>query len=79
MDFGFGPEEEKFREEVRAFLAENLPPEGQRGPAFLGEWNRKVREKRWVGFSWPEEVGGPAGPEPTRYGDWERKGLCVDF
>lgn len=27
----------------------------------------------------PREVGGPAGPEPTRYGDWERKGICVDF
>ena len=26
-----------------------------------------------------EETGGPAGPEPTRYGDWERKGLAVDF
>lgn len=25
------------------------------------------------------EVGGPEGPEPTRYGDWERKGICVDF
>ena len=25
------------------------------------------------------EIGGPAGPEPTRYGDWERKGICVDF
>jgi hypothetical protein len=27
----------------------------------------------------PKEVGGPAGPEPTRYGDWERGGRCVDF
>ena len=26
-----------------------------------------------------EEVGGPRGPEPTRFGDWERKGRCVDF
>jgi len=26
-----------------------------------------------------EETGGPQGPEPTRYGDWERKGRCVDF
>ena len=26
-----------------------------------------------------EERGGPAGPEPTRYGDWERKGIAVDF
>lgn len=25
------------------------------------------------------ETGGPQGPEPTRYGDWERKGRCVDF
>ncbi|KAK6925987.1 Succinate dehydrogenase assembly factor 4 [Dillenia turbinata] len=25
------------------------------------------------------EVGGPKGPEPTRYGDWERAGRCYDF
>ncbi|WP_140984259.1 DUF1674 domain-containing protein [Asticcacaulis tiandongensis] len=25
------------------------------------------------------EEGGPQGPEPTRYGDWERKGIAVDF
>lgn len=27
----------------------------------------------------PPEEGGPSGPEPTRYGDWERKGLASDF
>ncbi|MBN9510177.1 MAG: DUF1674 domain-containing protein [Alphaproteobacteria bacterium] len=27
----------------------------------------------------PREVGGPKGPEPTRYGDWEFKGRCIDF
>lgn len=27
----------------------------------------------------PHEDGGPSGPEPTRYGDWERKGVAVDF
>jgi hypothetical protein len=27
----------------------------------------------------PKEVGGPKGPEPTRYGDWEQKGRCTDF
>jgi hypothetical protein len=26
-----------------------------------------------------QEIGGPKGPEPTRYGDWERKGRCIDF
>jgi hypothetical protein len=27
----------------------------------------------------PREIGGPSGPEPTRYGDWERNGRCSDF
>ncbi len=27
----------------------------------------------------PPEFGGPKGPEPTRYGDWEQKGRCSDF
>ena len=25
------------------------------------------------------ETGGPKGPEPTRFGDWEKKGRCTDF
>ena len=32
-----------------------------------------------LGFTVPVELGGPEGPEPTRYGDWERKGRCIDF
>lgn len=27
----------------------------------------------------PVEIGGPKGPEPTRYNDWERGGRCIDF
>ncbi|WP_459697482.1 DUF1674 domain-containing protein [Acidisoma sp. C75] len=27
----------------------------------------------------PREIGGPKGPEPTRFGDWEQKGRCTDF
>ena len=27
----------------------------------------------------PKEIGGPTGPEPTRYGDWEYNGRCTDF
>lgn len=27
----------------------------------------------------PREIGGPKGPEPTRYGDWEKGGRCTDF
>lgn len=26
-----------------------------------------------------KEIGGPKGLEPTRYGDWEKKGRCIDF
>jgi alkylation response protein AidB-like acyl-CoA dehydrogenase len=61
MDFEFSAEEESFRAEVREFLDANLPPPDQRGPAFPIEWNEKVREKGWVGFSWPKEVGGGGG------------------
>ena len=61
MDFKLSPQEEAFRDEVRAFLDANLPPESERGTGFLAEWFRKIREKRWVGFSWPREVGGGGG------------------
>lgn len=27
----------------------------------------------------PKEVGGRPGPEPTRFGDWEKNGRCIDF
>ncbi|HWU71045.1 MAG TPA: DUF1674 domain-containing protein [Pseudoxanthomonas sp.] len=27
----------------------------------------------------PRELGGRDGPEPTRYGDWEKNGRCIDF
>lgn len=61
MDFQLTEKEEAFRDEVRAFLDENLPAEGERDPDFAKEWSRKIRERRWVGFSWPEEVGGGGG------------------
>lgn len=62
MDFHLTPDEQAFRDEVRAFLDENLPPGTNiSDPRFVAEWNRKVRAKRWVGFSWPKEVGGGGG------------------
>ena len=61
MDFELTPEEQAFRDEVRRFLDENLPPAAERGAAFATEWQQKVRQKRWVGFSWPRDVGGGGG------------------
>jgi len=55
MDFDLASEELAFRDEVRAFLDANLPVRDPR------DWMQKVREKRWVGFSWPREVGGGGG------------------
>ena len=61
MDFDYTPEENAFREEVRSFINENLPPKKQRDKNFLNTWLEKVRAKGWVGFSWPKEFGGSAG------------------
>jgi hypothetical protein len=39
------------------------------------EARRAAEDKKQL----PPELGGPKGPEPTRYGDWERKGIVSDF
>ncbi|MEM9880851.1 MAG: DUF1674 domain-containing protein [Pseudomonadota bacterium] len=38
---------------------------------------KKRNEK--AGADLPKEVGGQTGPEPTRYGDWEKNGITSDF
>ena len=39
----------------------------------------EARRKAAQATDLPEELGGPKGPEPTRYGDWEKKGITSDF
>jgi hypothetical protein len=39
----------------------------------------EARRKAAKPADMPIELGGRAGPEPVRYGDWEKKGLAVDF
>lgn len=53
-----------------------LPPAAQRALAEAEERRSLANldlEKR------PVELGGRDGPEPVRYGDWEKKGLAIDF
>lgn len=50
-----------------------LTPEAQRALAEAAERRRAAEA------ALPKELGGPSGPEPTRYGDWERKGIASDF
>ncbi len=61
MDFEYSTEEQAFREEVRDFLQQNLPPRNERDAGFLATWLEKVRARGWIGFSWPKEFGGSDG------------------
>jgi hypothetical protein len=54
-------------------VKKKLTPEAERALAEAAERRAKAETEL------PPEEGGPSGPEPTRYGDWERKGLAVDF
>jgi hypothetical protein len=51
-----------------------LPPEALRALAEAEERRKAARA-----LDLPPELGGREGPEPVRYGDWEKKGLAVDF
>ena len=39
----------------------------------------KTKESKKKNHSKDKEIGGVQGPEPTRYGDWEKNGRCTDF
>jgi len=56
-----------------------LPPEALRALAEAEERRRAAVEREKNAAPKPKEIGGPDGPEPTRYGDWERKGIASDF
>jgi hypothetical protein len=51
-----------------------LPPEARRA---LAEAEARKRATKELDF--PKEFGGRDGPEPVRYGDWEKKGIAIDF
>ncbi len=54
--------------------SEARPPEALRALAEAEERRQKSKE-----LDLPTELGGRKGPEPVRYGDWEKKGIAVDF
>ena len=53
-----------------------LTPAAQRALAEAAQ-RRTAAERKAAEM--PPEVGGPSGPEPTRYGDWEKGGIASDF
>ncbi|WP_108483677.1 DUF1674 domain-containing protein [Oceaniglobus ichthyenteri] len=52
----------------------DLPPAAQRALAEAQERRAKAKV-----VELPVELGGRDGPEPVRYGDWEKKGIAIDF
>jgi hypothetical protein len=52
----------------------HLSPAAQRALA-----EAEARRQAAAAAARPKELQGPQGPEPTRYGDWERKGIASDF
>jgi len=58
-------------------LRKPLTPAAQRALAEAAE--RRAQAAKAAADERPRELQGPKGPEPTRYGDWERKGIASDF
>src|SRR5437773_8541506 len=75
MDFAFSPADERFRQELRAWLAANRPARAERVPhddaslaaevAFLRDWQQRLHAAGYVGLLWPREYGG-RGKRPTQ-------------
>ena len=67
MDLAFTPEEQAFREEIRAWVQANLPKEISHKVHNalrltrddLQGWAKILGKKGWLGFGWPKEFGGP--------------------
>src|SRR5438876_10770968 len=72
MDFSYSPADERFRQELRAWLAANRPARGERVPhddaslaaelAFLRDWQRRLHAAGYVGLLWPRAYGGRGAP-----------------
>src|SRR5437870_12387545 len=74
MDFSFSPADERFRQELRAWLAANRPARAERVPhddaslaaevAFLRDWQQRLHAAGYVGLLWPREYGGRRARPP---------------
>jgi alkylation response protein AidB-like acyl-CoA dehydrogenase len=64
MDLNYTDAERQFRDELRAWLQANVPPQAPAGQsmeenfAYLRAWQKRVHDAGWAGVSWPRECGG---------------------
>ena len=75
MDLAFTPEEQQFRQDIRAWVRENLPPEISHKVhnalrltrEDMQRWARILGKKGWLGYGWPKEFGGPGWNSVQRH------------
>lgn len=75
MDLSFSSEDQAFREEVRAWIAQAMPPhirtKAEQAAHFsmaeIMEWHKILAKKGWVAPSWPKEFGGPGFTATQRF------------
>ena len=60
-------------------LERELTPQARRALAEAEERRRLADQRKAAEPPQPKEVGGQDGPDPTRYGDWEKGGIASDF
>ena len=66
-------------------MTENTPPNNAKGKTLSPAAKRALKEAAerraaaTLPSNRPKETNGPSGEEPTRFGDWERKGIAYDF
>jgi hypothetical protein len=70
-------EKAKDSKDVEPQAGRELPAAAKRALAEAAE--RRKQADAAAAAKRPTEIGGPSGPEPTRYGDWEKKGIISDF
>lgn len=77
----------EFKKKLQEIPFPGNKPEGRETTPIMKLDQKTLKHPKQFEYpAWPDntnpntgEVGGPRGPEPTRYGDWERKGRCSDF
>jgi hypothetical protein len=56
-----------------------MPVQREKSTPEKDEKDQSAEDKATGSQSAPREIGGRDGPDPTRYGDWEKAGRCIDF
>lgn len=60
-------------------LTPPIAPQRDLPPAALRALAEAAERRKHVATPLPVELGGRNGPEPVRFGDWEKKGIAIDF